>query len=422
MKIWYLLCVALLLLNACTAEEKSIAVTGVKLNQETAALTVGKIMVLTANIFPYNATNKGVSWKSSQPEVVSVTGQGIITANSPGTATITVTTIDGEKTAKCDVSVSLPAVVSNEIIVAYVVSWKNSIPDPALLTHINYAFGHVSSSFDKVDVSNPSRLSSIVALKSRKPELKILISIGGWGSGGFSEMARDDTKRLSFAADCKRLLDQYHLDGIDLDWEYPTQTAGGLIQASPQDTENFTLLLHDIRKAIGNGKLLTFASVSSAKFVDFEAVNPYIDFVNIMTYDIARPPWHHSGLYRSQFTRGLSCDESVKEHVNAGIPLNKLTMGIPFYGHGTGGIDSDIEYSKISGLTGFSEMWDNVAKAPYLVNSSGAFVCTFDNPRSIAEKCKYIKEKGMLGAMYWEYDQDDANGTLRKAVYNGLKN
>lgn len=306
-----------------------------------------------------------------------------------------------------------------KIVLAYVTSWSRIIPDPTYLTHINYAFGHVTDTFDGVRIDNEDRLRTIVDLKKQKPSLKIFLSIGGWGSGRFSEMAADEKNRQSFARDCKRVVETFALDGIDIDWEYPTSNMAG-ISASPADKDNFTLLMKDIRKEIGKDKLLTLATAASAQYIDFEGIDPFIDFVNIMAYDIATPPHHHSGLYRSEYTGGISVDEAVKAHIKAGVPVSKLVMGIPFYGRGNEKVKNFNDYKQIIELAGFNREWDDVAKAPYLTDENGDFVCGYDDPRSIAIKCKYIEEKGLLGAMYWDYDGDDSEGTLRKAVYNGL--
>ena len=80
-------------------------------------------------------------------------------------------------------------------------------------------------------------------------------------------MAADSQKRHSFANDCQRVVKQFNLDGIDIDWEYPTSNAAG-ISASPEDTNNYTLLMRDIRKAIGNKQLLTLASVFNGNYID----------------------------------------------------------------------------------------------------------------------------------------------------------
>jgi len=314
-----------------------------------------------------------------------------------------------------------PAQNDQKIIVAYVIGWdKDSIiPDPQYMTHINYAFAHVTDSFDGIRIGNPDWLKMCVGLKKQKPELKVLLSIGGWGSGRFSEMAADESNRAKFTADCKRVVDEYGLDGIDIDWEYPTSSEAE-ISSSPDDTENYTLLMRDIRKQIGNDKLLTLASDKSAGYIDFRAIDQYIDFVNVMAYDMAKCPKHHAGMYRSEMTGRYSCEESIQLHLDAGIPMNKLVFGMPFYGHGRNEVPFYIDYKEIVKLQGLTPQWDDMAKIPYMTNAEGEVVLNYEIPRSIAIKCDYIHEKGMKGAMYWEYSADDYSGPLRKAVYEGV--
>ncbi|NDV58614.1 glycosyl hydrolase family 18 protein [Bacteroides sp. 519] len=307
----------------------------------------------------------------------------------------------------------------NKIIVAYVTSWSKIMPDPEYMTHINYAFGHVNETFNGVGIANEERLRSIVTLKSQKPDLKILLSIGGWGSGRFSEMAADDNLRKQFAEDCERVVKEYNLDGIDIDWEYPT-SAMAKISASPDDTKNFTLLMRDIRNAIGKNKLLTLATAASAKYIDFRGIDPYIDFVNIMTYDMASAPKHHSALYKSENTGDLVGDDAVNAHINAGVSPKKLTMGMPFYGRGGDSFPNFMDYKDAINTDGYTEKWDDVAKVPYFVNKEGTFVYGYENPRSLAIKCQYIVDKGLLGGMYWDYDGDNEAGDLRRTVYESL--
>lgn len=306
------------------------------------------------------------------------------------------------------------------VVLAYVTSWSNVTPDPTYLTHINYAFGHVNDEFNGIRIDNEERLKLMVSLTEKKPSLVVMLSVGGWGSGRFSEMAADEANRKAFSADCRRVVEQFKLDGIDLDWEYPSSSMAG-ISSSPEDTENFTLLVRNIREEIGNDKLLTFASSADAKYVDFKAVEPYLDFVNIMTYDMNNPsnnpyPCHNAGLYRSEHTWSLSVDEAVIAHIDAGMPPQKLTLGIPFGGKGIRGV----RFSNVDAQTDYTKEWDDQAKAAYLADVEGNFVHTYEEPRAIAYKCEYLHEKGLLGAMYWEYSQDDEAGTLRKAVYDGV--
>ena len=311
-----------------------------------------------------------------------------------------------------------PSSTNEKVVIAYVTSWSDVMPNPQLVTHINYAFGHVNETFNGVRVANEERLKQIMTLKDQRPDLKILVSIGGWGSGRFSEMAADEQNRLSFAQDCQRIVKEFGLDGIDIDWEYPTSSAAN-ISSSPDDTENFTLLMRDIRQAIGKDKLLTLASVSSAQYINFRAILNDIDFVNIMSYDMANAPRHHSSLYRASISGHLTCDDAVKAHINAGIPVERLVMGMPFYGRG-GKLLSNRDFRDIDFNGEYIEQWNDTAKVPYLINKEGTMVLGYENVRSLSIKCEYILEKGLLGGMYWEYAADNDNADLARTVYEGI--
>src|SRR5436190_23335841 len=115
------------------------------------------------------------------------------------------------------------------------------------LTHINYAFGLINTNSEAYIRTNaPAHFAQLQALKARNPNLKIIVSIGGWGADGFSDAALTDDSRQKFARSCLNLLKQYALDGIDLDWEYPGQRGPG-IKFRPEDKENFTAMLRELR-------------------------------------------------------------------------------------------------------------------------------------------------------------------------------
>ena len=308
----------------------------------------------------------------------------------------------------------------SKVVVAYVTSWSEVMPDPQYMTHINYAFGHVNENFNGVKIDNEKRLKQIVDLRKQKPELKVLLSIGGWGSGRFSVMAANDEYRRAFAADCDRVVKEFALDGIDIDWEYPTSSMAN-ISSSPDDTENFTLLMQAIRAAIGNEKELTLATVASARYIDFKAILPFVDFVNIMAYDMASAPKHHSALYPSGHSGDITSDGAVTAHLKAGVPPSKLVMGMPFYGRGGDGYPSFQDYNKVGNTdTQYTEKWDEVAQVPYLADKNDTLVFGFENPRSLAIKCQYILDKDLLGGMYWDYSGDNEQGDLRRTVAENL--
>lgn len=311
---------------------------------------------------------------------------------------------------------------NEKIVASYVTSWSEVMPDPTLVTHVNYAFGHVKNSFDGVRIDNVSRLRQIVALKKEYPELKVVLSIGGWGSGNFSEMAADRNNRRSFCKDCLRWCRELGLDGIDIDWEYPGSGKGAKISESPADKENFTLLMRDLRKALGRKRILSLASCCDPQYIDFHAVVPYVDFVNLMTYDMSGGKRIHCALYASELSGHWTTDSSVKAHIEAGVPIEKVVVGVPFYGKGVPGLKGLYDYNGIYPLReGLTEKWDDTAKAPYLVNEAGEYVFGFENARSLGLKVEYIKENNLRGIMNWEYAGDDAALTLTRVMHTLLE-
>lgn len=312
------------------------------------------------------------------------------------------------------------------IVVGYTTYWDDGMPDPTYLTHINYAFGKIKNDFETLEIKTPSRLVRIVGLKKTNPNLKVVLSIGGWGAGNFSEMAADANHRKKFCQNCLNAVNQYGLDGIDLDWEYPTSGSAG-ISHSDADKDNFTLLVKDMRAVLGKDKIITMASSASAKYVKFADFIEYMNWVNLMTYDMGDPPYHNAALYKSAMTK-RSCDESVQLHLQAGVPLNKMTLGMAFYGRDDETLkpftsddpDDNFIYYKDISTKGYNVCWDQTAQVPYLTNSSGKMVLSYDDEKSIGLKAEYVKAKGLLGAMYWAIDGDDKNWTLSKAVAGPL--
>ena len=241
-------------------------------------------------------------------------------------------------------------------------------------------------------------------------------------------MSKDATRRKVFAQSCRALCDEYGIDGIDIDWEFPGNNSSGEASAA-DERQNYTLLMRDLREALGDGLLLTMASSSSPDYYDYKGCIKYLDFVNVMTYDMASPPHHHSALYRGgEVGNGWKvAHESILEHLKAGIPREKLVMGLAFYGNGNGdgsGSANQISLQEIEdGIANgkWEDHWDDVAKVPYVTNArTGAFVYGYDNARSLSVKCQYILDNNLAGGMYWEYANDNNAGTERTTVYDCL--
>ena len=318
------------------------------------------------------------------------------------------------------------------MIIAYYTENSSALPDPSCLTHINYAHGRFvdkETGDGGIWIERPELLEKVIALKQQKPSLKVLLMIGGWGdkADGFSMMARDARKRTLFCQSCKEHIDNYGLDGIDIDWEYPT--AGPSENGRhPDDTRNFNLVLKELRETIGNTKIISYASSASADYVDWKTAMLYMDYVNVMTYDMGDPPYHNAPLYYSAaITRKRSVDQSITQHFAAGVPLNRQVMGVPFYGHGTDPYKDDVKFNEMAGIFSSSKYegknirkWDAVAKVPYLVDEAGTFLLGYDDQESVTYKGQYVVQKNLLGAMFWEYRHDDSQGTLRKALCKAI--
>ncbi|MBR2227946.1 MAG: hypothetical protein IJ893_08775 [Bacteroidales bacterium] len=324
-----------------------------------------------------------------------------------------------------------------------------SLEEVRNFTHINV--GHVRF-VDKdngvgieIDAKTVPLVRKFVAYKADYPELKVKLQMGGWGKNadGWSQMARDAAKRKAFVDECVAICEEYGIDGFDIDWEYPTYAAkdGDHVNgASPADWENFVTLFKELREALPD-KILSYAASDSGKYTDNYGVLPYIDYINVMTYDEGNPPYHNSPLYRSSITGSRCASEAIDDifHGQQGIPYQMMNFGIAFYGHGDGyklktgnRYPASVDYSKLDDIffkgtcDGYDvkgvnyRVWDDVAKVPYLADALGKMYASYEDIESVNAKVEFLKSRGMLGAMIWEYRHDNDEGTLRHAVKHAM--
>jgi len=324
--------------------------------------------------------------------------------------------------------------------------------DARRLTHVNYAFADVSPDH-QVYLRNPSdgaALRKLTSLRTVNPDLKVLVSAGGWTwSDHFSDAALTDESRRVFAESAARLVREHDLDGIDLDWEYPGQP-GDDNTYRPEDRDNFTLMIRAVRERLdafeqelGRPLLLTIAAGAGQSFIDhteMSEVAAYLDFVNLMTYDFAGA-WtpttaHHTNLYASACP-GESAEAAVKRYMEAGVPREKIVLGAAFYGRSWKGVrmertglcepyegpSGSYRYSLLESefidRNGYRRYWDGEAHAPYLANPDSAEVISYDDPSSIQFKALYVRQEGLGGAMFWVYDSDPS-GTLLRTLHSYL--
>ena len=324
-----------------------------------------------------------------------------------------------------------------------------SVEEVRNFTHINV--GHVrfvdkdNGEGIEIDAKTIPLVEKFVAYKAQYPELKVKLQMGGWGKNadGWSQMARDPQKRKAFVDECVNICNTYGVDGFDIDWEYPTYAAkdGDHVNgASPADWENFVTLFKEMREAMPD-KILSYAASDSGKYTDNYGVLPYIDYINVMTYDEGNPPYHNSPLYRSAITGSRCCAEAIDDifHGQQKIPYQMMNFGLAFYGHGDGyklktgnRYPSSVDYSKLEDIffngtcDGYDvrgvnyRIWDDVAKVPYLADALGKMYASYEDIESINAKVEFLKARNMLGAMIWEYRHDNDEGTLRHAVKHAM--
>jgi chitinase len=183
------------------------------------------------------------------------------------------------------------------------------------LTHIMYSFARPNANGTLKPLENTAKLNQIVQL-GRQHDVKVLIAVGGWNNGDdspFETLAASATGRSTLVNSLVALVEQYGLDGVDMDWEYPDPGTSA---------NNFTLLMRDLSSAMKQrGKLLTAAVSAKLQGGGIQtAAFAYVDFLNIMTYDGGTP---HANL---DWTI-----DAVNYWKGRGLPKEKAVMGVPFY-------------------------------------------------------------------------------------------
>lgn len=310
-----------------------------------------------------------------------------------------------------------PARAAQPVVFAFFHLNHSKMPDPTLMTHIVFYCAWPTDDLKHMKLIYPERLRQVVALKKKNPKLKVMLSIctEKWK---FHEIAKSRTLRNTFANNLKKMSQQYGLDGFDINWEFPTIGLKGLKDEWPEDKANFAKLMKQLRTALGKDKVLTFDCEHHGNFFDFKAVLPYVDYVIDMCYEFNVPPKHQSALYPSE--RARDCAQvSLNQVMAAGVPKSKLLFGFPCFVKHARTYDrqlaSFIDHRRITG--NYHVVWDDVAKVPYVADRNGTLVLSYENEWSVTLKCRYAKQLGLPGVMYFEYGDDYGNNErLVKAV------
>ncbi len=366
-------------------------------------------------------------------------------------------------------SCSTPTPDKGVKIMAYYFPHRGDFHPEALpldkLTHIIFSFTKVIDNEMKFENDSVGMmLKTLVAQKKKHHNLKVMVACGGWGgSGGFSEMARTPETRNKFVESASRFIQEYKLDGMDIDWEYPGMPGIGNPYI-PEDKENFTALMQELRESLNKispDQVLTFAVAGWEEFfnhVDLDKVMPSITYMNVMSYDLAGgdDPYtaHHTNLgwvkmkdlegtpaadkirELGDSTKPFSAEKIISFCMNRGVNPAQIVIGGAFYGKGWIGVPPENNglyqlnrgawrernsYSTIrekrENANGFVRYWDPVAKAPFLYNATDSIFVSYEDTVSIRLKTEYAIKTGLGGIMFWSLGGDAPKDGLVDAIY-----
>lgn len=341
------------------------------------------------------------------------------------------------------------------------------------LTHIIFSFSKVIDGEMKFkNEKTGKKLSQLVAQRQNHPHLKVMIACGGWGADGFSDMSHTAENRKKFVNSVVAFNKKYALDGIDIDWEYPAIPAANT-GARPEDKQNFTLLMKELREALDTldrEQTLTFASAGWKPYyknIEIEEVMKYADYMNVMTYDQigSSAPFtgHHTALgliqekdvqdtpawkYVEERRKGSKEDRGAYEPQSAekivaycmeiGVKREQLIIGAAFYGRAWKGVPPENNglYQMNSGAhigwstykqirsefeldQDYKRHWDPIAKAPYLYNAKDSIFISYDDSVSVRLKTEFAMKKQLGGIMFWQLGNDTKEkNSLLKSIYD----
>ncbi len=352
-------------------------------------------------------------------------------------------------------------------VVGYFAEWTDYRADQISadkLTHINYAFGVIKNGECALNnrEAAEAKLAGLQKLKQTRPDLRTLVSIGGWtDSGPFSDMALMDESRAKFAKSCVGFLRKYDLDGVDIDWEFPGGGGFEKDKFRKEDTQNYAALLQEVRHLLDDAGqtdhkhyLLTIAGPaggSHLRRIELAKIHPLLDFINVMTYDFAGS-WSEKTNFNAPLFAPANDpagpnnngDAAMKAYLASGVPPDKIVLGVPFYARAWTGV-ADVNHglyqphgkkpakARISGPEwtfrdveenylnhGPERFWSDEAKVPWLFDAKSGLMVSYDDPQSLRIKSEYVRDHHLGGIMIWELSEDDRQSSLLNAIQAGL--
>ncbi|KAL0958869.1 hypothetical protein HGRIS_014185 [Hohenbuehelia grisea] len=364
---------------------------------------------------------------------------------------------------------------TGKVQVAYFTNWgiyaANFQPTDIVtskLTHILYSFADVrpdtgaivltdsyadeqkhfpTDSWDETGNNLYGCLKQLYLLKLKNRNLKVLLSVGGWtySQSGHFNFVTSASSRATFVQNAVQLVEDYGFDGIDLDFEYPSNAAQGQGFADLYTALRTAFDQLAARKGDSTPYQLTSAvSAGSNNYANLvvSQMDKALTFWNLMAYDYAGS-WltfadNQANLYGGTRTN-VSTDAAVKYFTSHGATASKITMGIPLYGRafestagigasysgiGPGTIEAGIYSYKALPLAGAQIFENTTDVTSYSYDSAKKELVSYDTPHIVTMKAQYVSSKGLAGSMFWELSTDkvgaDSLVGVSAGVYGGL--
>ena len=317
--------------------------------------------------------------------------------------------------------------------------WKAEDIRGDLLTDLNLSFAHIDSE-GRVQLDNKDHIKEqVLALQKKYPELRINLSIGGWGADGFSDAASSMESRSVFIESALGLLRELNLNGVDIDWEFPVGPDWGQqIKSRPADRKNYIHLLRDLRAAFNREEKITSrhltvttAVPSVAWFLKKNKVMAaarICDYLNVMCYDYYGG-WSNTTGFNASLSAnpedpvGWSTEKSIKLYKSKRVPAEKIVLGLPTYGFAWKGVSDNgkhglfqkpesflgnFDYPQLEEKYGedFEDFFDEASKQSYRYNAQKKIFATYPSEAFIKAAAAYAKSADFAGIMYWEYGHD----------------